>query len=436
MKRDIYQKLFEWKTSLRRKPLLLQGARQTGKTYILKEFGNKEYSQVHYFNFEQDSRLSHFFDKSMKPSRIIDDLSVYSGKAIAPGKDLIIFDEIQVSNNALNSLKYFQEEANEYHVAAAGSLLGVKMSSPGSFPVGKVNFLKIHPLSFYEFLDALSEGRYREMLENKKDLSPLSVPYHERLIECLRSYYFVGGMPEAVKHYVLSKDMKVVRDVQEEILISYVYDFAKHAPASDIPKLNLIWESLVKYLSKENKKFMFSALKNGARAREYENAIVWLENAGLVHRAYSVDKSCFPLSQYADRGCFKIYCLDIGLLGALAKTPVNISSFQEGLFTEYAGAFVENYTAQQLIGAGKESLYYWSNKGGQAEVDFIIEGKDAVFPLEVKAGVNVKSKSLMVYNEKFNPPLLTRTSLLNFSQDGRSVNIPLYSVSAFVKNKG
>jgi len=243
-------------------------------------------------------------------------------------------------------------------------------------------------------------------------------------------------MPEAVKHYVLSKDMKVVRDVQEEILISYVYDFAKHAPASDIPKLNLIWESLVKYLSKENKKFMFSALKNGARAREYENAIVWLENAGLVHRAYSVDKSCFPLSHYADRGCFKIYCLDIGLLGALAKTPVNISSFQEGLFTEYAGAFVENYTAQQLIGAGKESLYYWSNKGGQAEVDFIIEGKDAVFPLEVKAGVNVKSKSLMVYNEKFNPPLLTRTSLLNFSQDGRSVNIPLYSVSAFVKNKG
>ena len=434
MKRDIYKRLLEWKASSLRKPLLLQGARQTGKTYILKEFGKAEYAQVHYFNFEQDAQLTHFFDKSIKPLHIIDELSVYSGRVIDPEKDLIIFDEIQISNKALNSLKYFQEEANVYHIAAAGSLLGVKMSSPGSFPVGKVNFLKIHPLSFYEFLDALSENSYREMLENKKDISPVSIPHHEKLIECLRRYYFVGGMPEVVKQYIFSGDMKIVRGVQDEILVSYVYDFAKHAPASDIPKLNLIWESLVKYLAKENKKFMFSALKKGARAREYENSIVWLENAGLIHRAYSVDKSGVPLSHYSDRSCFKIYCLDVGLLGALAKTPMNILSFQEGLFTEYAGAFVENYTAQELIGSFKENLYYWCNKGGKAEVDFLIEGEKGIIPLEVKAGVNVKSKSLRVYSGKFKPSAIARTSLLNFSQNDRVINIPLYSVSTFVKN--
>lgn len=436
MKRDIYQNLIDWKSSTRRKPLLLQGARQTGKTYILKEFGQKEYSQIHYFNFEEDSQLTHFFDRDVHPSRIITDLSAYRNRDIHPHKDLIIFDEIQVSNKALNSLKYFQEESNEFHIAAAGSLLGVKMSSPGSFPVGKVNFLNIQPLSFLEFLDALGQTKYRQILEKITSFNPLPVPIHEDLITYLQKYYFVGGMPEAVKHYAQTEKLPEIREIQKEIINSYVLDFAKHAPSSDIPKLTLIWDSLVLYLARENKKFMFSALKKGARAREYENALIWLENAGLIHRVTAVEHSAFPLEHYADRECFKVYCLDIGLLGALAKTPVNIQNFEKLIFTEYAGAFVENYTAQQLKKATQKNLYYWRSKKGAAEIDFLCEIDNNICPLEVKSGVNPKSKSLYSYNQQFNPPYLARTTLLNFKKDGKICNIPLYAVMFFFKLMG
>lgn len=433
MKRDIYQDLIDWKSSTRRKPLLLRGARQTGKTYILKEFGKKEYSHVHYFNFEEDSQLGHFFDRDIHPSRIIADLSVYRNRDIHPHKDLIIFDEIQVSNKALNSLKYFQEESNEFHVAAAGSLLGVKMSSPGSFPVGKVNFLDIYPLNFFEFLDALGQAKYRQLLERVTTFAPLPIPIHENLISCLQKYYFVGGMPEAVKHYAQTGELPQVREIQKEIIDSYVLDFAKHAPSSDIPKLTLIWDSLILHLAKENKKFMFSALKKGARAREYENALVWIENAGLTYRVAAVERGTFPLEHYVDRGCFKVYCLDVGLLGALAKTPVNIQSFGTRVFVEYAGAFVENYVAQQLKGASQKSLYYWRSKRSMAEVDFLCEIDDDICPLEVKAGVNPKSKSLSSYDQQFHPPYLARTTLLNFKKDGKICNIPLYAVMLFPK---
>lgn len=431
MKRDIYQNLVQWKTSQRRKPLLLKGARQTGKTFILKEFGQREYRNVHYFNFEEDSQLTHFFDKDIRPGRIITDLSDYSNQAIHPKEDLIIFDEIQASNKALNSLKYFHEEANDFHIVAAGSLLGVKMSSPGSFPVGKVNFLDIYPLSFLEFLDAQGKSHYRQRLEQANDFTPFPGPIHEDLISSLQAYYFVGGMPEAVQHYIQCNELPQVRDIQNEIIDSYVLDFAKHAPAVDIPKLTLIWDSLVLYLARENKKFMFSALKKGARAREYENALTWLENAGLIYRVAAVKQGKLPLAHYADRGCFKVYCFDVGLLGALAKTPVNRHRFGKIIFTEYAGAFVENYVAQQLKNVTRDHLYYWRSSRGMAEVDFLCEVEGIVYPLEVKSGVNPRSKSLHSYDHQFNPLYLMRTTLLNLKKDGKICNIPLYLVQLF-----
>ena len=433
MKRDVYQKLIEWKASKRRKPLLLKGARQTGKTYILKEFGYNEYQNVHYFNFEEDSRLKYFFKDNLNPTRIIADLSVYCKQEIKPKQDLIVFDEIQSANSALNSLKYFQEQANDFHIAAAGSLLGVKLSFPGSFPVGKVNFIDIHPLTFLEFLEALGESGYRRILESINAFNPLAVPLHEELIKFLRKYYFVGGMPEAVKHYVDTNNALEVREIHKEIINSYALDFAKHTPASDIPKLSLIWDSIPSYLAKENKKFIFSALKRGARAREYENAIIWLKDAGLIHRACAVETSGVPLRAYADQSCFKVYYLDVGLLGAMAKIEVDTIAYGSHLFRAYGGAFVENYVAQQLVSVMDCDLYYWRSKGEKAELDFLCEFKGNVFPLEVKAGINPRSKSLNSYDNQFAPQYLIRTTLLNLKKDGKICNIPLYLVAGLGK---
>lgn len=430
MKRDAYQSLASWKTSERRKPLLLKGARQTGKTYLLLEFGKKEYEQVHYFNFEEVSKLGQFFEKNLDPKRILSDLAIYSKAQIRPQKDIIIFDEIQTCNAALNSLKYFQEQAPEYHLAAAGSLLGVKLSSPGSFPVGKVNFLDLHPLTFPEFLDALGESRYRKVLEETKDIVPYAGPFHQDLIDLLHQYYFVGGMPEAVKCYAEKRDPEEVRQIQREVIDSYVLDFAKHAPTSDIPKLTLIWDSIPAHLARENRKFIFSALKKGARAREYENALVWLKDAGLIHRASAVQKSQFPLKHYADRSCFKVYALDIGLLGAMAQTPTTAIVERYRLFEEYKGALAENYVAQQLIALlGREELYYWRSEGGKAEIDFLIELEDHIYPLEVKSGINPQSRSLASYANQFAPHFVIRSNLLNLKRDGKTSNLPLYAIS-------
>ena len=305
MKRDMYQSLVSWKTSERRKPLVIQGARQTGKTFLLKEFGKNEYAQIHYFNFEEHPQLGQFFEKNLDPKRILSDLAIYSKRKIHPESDLIVFDEIQTSNAALNSLKYFQENTPEYHLAAAGSLLGVKLSSPGSFPVGKVNFLNSYPLTFLEFLEALGESGYRKILEDTQDFVPYAEPFHNELIDLLHQYYFVGGMPEAVKCYAERRNPEEVREIQQEILNSYVLDFAKHVPTSDIPKLTLLWNSLPTHLAQENRKFIFRAVKKGARGREYENALQWLEDAGLIYRANAVQKSQFPLKHYADRSSFK-----------------------------------------------------------------------------------------------------------------------------------
>ncbi|MCK5450808.1 MAG: ATP-binding protein [Candidatus Omnitrophica bacterium] len=433
MKRDIYNNLIKWKSSEIRKPLILRGARQTGKTYILKEFGQNEYENVHYFNFEENPELAHFFERDLDPKRILSDLSVYCKQTIKAENDLIIFDEIQVSNKALNSLKYFCESANEYHIASAGSLLGIKLSSPGSFPVGKVNFLNLFPLTFFEFLDAINESRYRKILENITSFDSLQQAFHEDLIRILCKYYFIGGMPEVVKHYANTSNYTEVRQLQKDIIDSYILDFTKHAPVHDIPKLSLIWDSIPSHLAKDNKKFIFSSLKQGARAREYENALIWLNDTGLIYKVTAIENSQFPLKQYAIRTCFKIYYLDIGLLGAMVKIPIEATIQNVRLFNEYKGSFVENYVVQQLTAIMNQNMYYWRSKNAKAEVDFLSEINGQIYPLEAKAGINPKSRSLKSYADKFSPPCLIRTTLLNFKKNGNIRNIPLYAISLLPK---
>lgn len=429
MKRDLYASLVNWRSSSRRKPLLLRGARQTGKTFLLQEFGRREYERVIYCNFEEDPALAGFFERDLTPARIVDELGIYFAHTIRPGSDLIIFDEVQMVNRALNSLKYFQEKANAYHVAAAGSLVGVKLSLPGSFPVGKVNFLDLYPMNFLEFLDAVDAGRYRVMLQELESPEPLAEAFHADLIDLLRKYYVVGGMPEAVQQFVKSGDIREVREVQREIMDSYVLDFAKHAPPEEIPKLTRIWESIPRHLARENKKFVFSVVRQGARAREYESALKWIEDAGLVHLCHAIETNKQPLAHYAAPNCFKVYVLDVGLLGAMVRAPADLMVQGERLFNEYEGAFVENYVAQQLICSFQDKLYYWRSKGGKAEVDFLCEFQGETVPLEAKAGVNPKSKSLRSFDRQFGPSGLFRTSLLNLRRDGKVCNVPLYAVS-------
>ncbi len=428
MKRDLYHALLTWKASSRRKPLLLKGARQTGKTYLLKKFGSDAYDRVFYFNFEEEPAMDTFFERNLKPTRILNELSIYSEADIHPETDLVIFDEIQVSDRALNALKYFQEEAPTYHIVAAGSLLSAKLSRSGSFPVGKVNFLNLYPMTFLEFLDAVGSSRYRQLLEDIDHFTPLSEILHKDLIDLLRTYYFIGGMPEAVSHFSETENHHDVREIHQEIINAYILDFARQAPASDIPKRMHIWDSIPKHLAGENNKFKFSTVKSGARAREYENAMTWLEDAGLIYRVCSVENSRYPLQYYADRSAFKIYVLDVGLLGAMAGLPVDILAQGTRLFNEYEGALVENYVAQQLISAGQNELYYWRSKGGTAKLDFLYETGEHIIPLEVKASVNSKSKRLKSYDEQFTSSYLIRSTLLNLKQDGKICNVPLYAI--------
>ena len=428
MKRDIYRQLLTWKAASNRKPLVLRGARQTGKTYILKQLGQTEYQRCHYFNFEQDSRLASFFTADLHPKRILRDLSIYSGAEIRARTDLLIFDEIQECVEALNALKYFQEQAGDFHIAAAGSLLGVRMARQKSFPVGKVDFLDMHPLTFYEFLSAVGEDPYRDYLENLAGLEPVPEAFHVALIALLRRYYYVGGMPEAVQRHAEDPERNDCRKIQRAILDAYTLDFAKHAPTSDIPKLSLLWESLPAQLTRENRKFMFSVVKAGARAREYENALTWLANARLIHRCSLVSRPKLPLPAQADASSFKIYACDVGLLGALADLPGDAPSDDFSILTDYKGAFVENYAAQQLVALTGSTLYYWRNIGREAEVDFLLQHPTGVLPLEVKAGTNLRSKSLAFYLEKYAPDCAIRVSLRNLKRDANTLNIPLYAL--------
>lgn len=430
MKRDIEKKLLKWKESELRKPLILQGARQVGKTYTLKEFGKSVYSDIIYLNFEDDPGLGRYFEDTLDPAKIIKQLTIHSKKEIVPHKTLIFFDEIQYSNRALLSLKYFNETANEYHITAAGSLMGISLSRPASFPVGKVNLLQMYPLTFREFLTACGHADLRELLENHADFSQFPGPLHKRLIGLLKVYYFTGGMPEVVKTYITTGDFEKCRLIQSQIYKTFALDFAKHAPAKEIPKILRIWDSLPAQLGKENKKFKYSLLKKGARAREYEDALHWIENYGLLYKCYSVSTPKLPLKSYINPGCFKVYVMDTGLLCALSNLPAEAVIAGNKLFTEFHGSLVENYIAQQLISEKETGLYYWMS-AGNAEVDFLYEYKGSILPFEVKAGISPKSKSLRVYGEKYQPEILSRSTLLNFTYTGNICNYPLYAVFKF-----
>ncbi|MBU1195784.1 MAG: ATP-binding protein [Proteobacteria bacterium] len=431
MKRDIYNQLCAWKQSSSRKPLILKGARQVGKTYILQEFGAKEYDSVAYYNFEEDPDLKDIFTGRMSPDKIIDQLSIYQESRITPDNTLIIFDEVQNSPQTLTSLKYFCENAPEYHIAAAGSLLGVKVGQTAPFPVGKVNFLDMHPMAFGEFLDALGKEQLRKYIQEKTDFNSIPQTFHAELIDFLKIYYFVGGMPEAVGQYVQDKDLNTVRKIQKEILAAYEMDFSKYTTKAEAIRISGIWASIPGQLSRENKKFILSQVDKNARAREYNESIQWLMDAGLVKKANNIKIPKLPLSGYLDDK-FKIYLLDVGLLGAMINVSQKAIIEGDRLFSEYNGAFVENYVAQEFAAQGEKELYYWASRH-TAEIDFIAAVKDEILPLEVKSGTSRQKKSLIVYGEKFKPPVLSRSTLMNFKEDGKIRNYPLYAVSLFLK---
>lgn len=425
MERLILEKLIKWKQSNHRKPLILKGARQVGKTYILKQFGKENYEGVAYFNFDHDKDLYNLFENTKNPKRILEQLAFIYGKAIIPGKTLIIFDEIQECPNALNSLKYFQEEANEYHIACAGSLLGIRLSHT-SFPVGKVEFLNMYPMSFTEFLKADNAENLVEYMESINEIQNIPEIFQNQLEEKLKAYFIIGGMPEAVYSWINYKDMEQVNQIQDDILKAYESDFSKHTQNSEANKISLIWNSIPSQLAKENKKFLYQVIKEGARAREYENALNWLNDANLIYKIYNVKKTDLPLKAYNDLSSFKIYMNDVGLLRRMSNLDSRIILEGNKLLEEFKGSFTENYVANVLNYLLDESPNYYTFE--RNEIDFVIQRNNKIIPIEVKSDKSTNHNSLTKYNNKFNNEISLRFSLNNLSKDGKIINIPLYFI--------
>lgn len=430
MKRFIIEKLKEWKESKYRKPLILKGARQVGKTYILKQFGEENYEGVAYFNFDHDEDLYNLFENTKDPKRILEQLAFIYGKAIMPEKTLIIFDEIQECPNALNSLKYFYEEANEYHIACAGSLLGIRLSHT-SFPVGKVEFLNMYPMTFSEFLLADNAQNLVEYMQSIEKIETIPDIFFNQLEEKLKAYYIIGGMPEAVNAWVNEKNMELVNDIQENILLSYESDFSKHTQESEANKISLIWNSIPSQLAKENKKFLYQTIKEGARAREYEGALNWLNDANLIYKIYNLTKTDFPLKAYNDLSAFKIYMNDVGLLRKMAGLDSRIVVEGDRLFEKFKGAFTENYVLNMLNTTLDNTPNYFTFD--RNEIDFVIQNKNRIIPIEVKANKSTNNTSLTKYNEKFNNELSIRFSMKNLARDGKIINIPLFMIEYMEK---
>lgn len=430
MKRFILDRLIKWKESKYRKPLILKGARQIGKTYILKQFGEENYEGVAYFNFDHDEDLYNLFNNTKDPKRILEQLSFIYGKAILPEKTLIIFDEIQECPNALNSLKYFQEEANEYHIVCAGSLLGIRLSHK-SFPVGKVEFLNMYPMTFSEFLIADNCENLVEYMKSIKEVENIPDIFFNQLEEKLKAYFIIGGMPEAVNVWVKEKDMELVNTVQENILKAYESDFSKHTQNSEANKISLIWNSIPSQLAKENKKFLYQTIKEGARAREYENSLNWLNDANLIYKVYNVTKTDFPLKAYNDLNSFKIYMNDVGLLRRMSNLDSRIVVEGDKLFEEFKGAFTENYVLNMLCIIFDVVPNYFTFD--RHEIDFVIQYRNNIIPIEVKANKSKNNISLTRYNEKFNSDLSIRFSMNNLKKDGKIINIPLFLIEYIEK---
>lgn len=431
MKRQIFNHLQRWKTDKSRKPLILMGARQVGKTYLLKAFGTQEYENIAYCNFENSPSLQELFSRSLKPEDILKILSIELSIEIKPKTTLIIFDEIQECPKALNSLKYFNEFANEYHICAAGSLLGVTLAGNQGFPVGKVNFMHLYPLSFEEFLQAKGERKLMQYLDDINKIESLPLILHEKLSDFFKEYLYVGGMPAAVSEYIDSRNFNQIRTMQIHILEAYRLDFAKHASANIIMKLNQVWNVIPSQLAKENKKFIYSVIRTGARAQEFENAIQWLLEAGLIHKVYTTTIPKLPLSAYVHHDIFKIYLSDVGLLGAMAGLSEKTIIHGNEIYQEFRGALIENYVAQELARQGY-GLFYWASQG-QAELDFLLQDNDAIYPIEVKSGNTHRKKSLQIYIQKYQPNLAIRLSPMNLKLDGLILNCPLYFLSKLKK---
>ena len=425
MRRFITEELIKWKESKTRKPLILKGARQVGKTYILKEFGKNNYENVAYFNFDHDDGLSDLFLNTKNPIRIIEQLSLVNGKKINPETTLIIFDEIQECPNALNSLKYFCEEANNYHIACAGSLLGIRLSKT-SFPVGKVDFLNLYPMTFSEFLIADGSENLVEVMKQTKDISAIPKIFESQLIEKLKVYFILGGMPEVIYSWVNDKDIEKVNTIQKNILDSYESDFSKHIEATEANKVSLIWNGIPSQLARENKKFVYQVVKEGARAREYEGALNWLNDANLICKCYLVNKCAFPLKAYNDLSAYKIYMNDVGLLRRMSNLDSSIILEGNKLFEEFKGSFTENYVADTLnYLLGESPNYYTFDRN---EIDFVIQRKNKIIPIEVKSDKSTNNNSLTKYNLKNDNDVSLRFSLNNLSKDGKIINIPLYFI--------
>ena len=424
MYRYAMENLREWKNRKNRKPLIIEGARQVGKTWLMKEFGRQEYTNTVYINFDSNSRMAELFSADLDITRILRGIEIYTGKKINSEDTLIIFDEVQEVPKALSSLKYFYEDAPEYHVICAGSLLGIALHGGTSFPVGKVEFMKLFPMSFREFLTATGKEQYVELLE-QKDHQMIS-SFKQIYIEALKEYYYVGGMPEAVLSYSQAHDLEDVRNIQNMILAAYEQDFSKHAPVSIVPKIRMVWNSIPSQLAKENRKFIYGLLRKGARAKDYETAIMWLIDCGLIHKVSRITTPNLPLKAYEDLKAFKLYLVDIGLLGALAGLKQSALLDGNDMFVEFKGALTEQYVLQQLVIDPDIGIYYYTNDRGNCEIDFLIDDGDKVIPLEVKAELNLKAKSLKTYREKYSPEVAVRTSMADYKENDGLVDMPLY----------
>lgn len=428
MERLILKDLIAWKNSPYRKPLILKGVRQVGKTWILKEFGKRCYENTAYFNFDENEEYKQFFETSKDVNRILQNLMFASGQTITPEKTLIIFDEVQDCPKVINSMKYFCENAPEYHIACAGSLLGIALANPSSFPVGKVNFMQVDPMTFTEFLTANGDENLVKYMENIERIEPLPDAFFNPLYEKLKMYYVTGGMPESVLMWTQARDVSAMQNTLSDIIDAYERDFAKHPDVSEFPKISMIWKSIPSQLARENKKFLYKVVKEGARAREYENALQWLVDARLVHKIYRSSTPGLPMSAYDDLSAFKIYLADVGVLRRLAQLAP--TAFTEGnrLFTEFKGSLTENFVLQTLLTQFEVTPRYWAQNNPPYEVDFLIQRENEIFPVEVKAEGNIRSKSLKKFKELFpdKVKLRVRFSLDNLKLDEDVLNIPLF----------
>lgn len=420
------EELHKWKAKRNKKPLIIRGARQVGKTWLMKEFGRVAFNKTVYISFDNNQRIMELFSSDLDVKRIVTGLELYSGQKIDPANTLLIFDEIQEVPKALTSLKYFNENAPQYQIICAGSLLGIALHQGTSFPVGKVEFFDLYPLSFTEFLAAMGNNQYAELL-HKGDFD-LVTTFKQTYIDMLKYYYYVGGMPEVVCSFSENIDFNEVREIQQRILDAYEQDFSKHAPHDVVPRIRMLWNSIPAQLTKENKKFIYGLIKEGARAKEYEQAMLWLTDCGLVHKVHRVNAANLPLKAYEDLKSFKLFLVDVGLLSCMVRLKQSTLLDGNDLFKEFKGALTEQYVLQQLKTVKHLVTYYWTNDRGGAEIDFVVDNGSTVIPIEVKAEINLKSKSLKTYWEKFQPEISIRTSMADYKREEWLLNLPLYTI--------